>query len=146
MKPIILLLFIVSIVSLSTKQKSLNSSTLVVQIEGLKSQNGTLLLAIYNNKEDFPSNASKAYSKKVLKISNNVVQTELKNVPFGWYAIAVLHDENNNQSMDKNMIGIPKEGYGMSNNAHKSLGIPSWDDAKIRVENERCTARIRLKY
>ena len=45
------------------------------------------------------------------------------------YAIAVYHDENDNDSFDQGFLGIPLEDYAFSNNAAVFLGPPSFDDA-----------------
>ena len=45
------------------------------------------------------------------------------------YAIAAYHDVNNNEALDKNFFGIPKEGYGFSNNARGIFGSPSFEQA-----------------
>jgi uncharacterized protein (DUF2141 family) len=124
----------------------MNTGSLSIQVEGIKNNNGMILLALFNKKDAFPQESNQAYTKRLLKISNQTVQVMLHDLPPGWYAVAVVHDENNNRVMDKNMVGIPKEGYGISNNAHKNLAPPSWEDAKIRIENEQYIARIKLKY
>jgi uncharacterized protein (DUF2141 family) len=143
-KPIyIIILFSVL---LSSSYRLLNGGVLTVQIDGIKNNNGMLLLALYNKKEAFPQESNLAYTKRLLKISNQKAYVQLNDLPPGWYAIAVFHDENNNRAMDKNMVGIPKEGYGISNNAHQKFGPPSWESAKLKVENENYTALIKLKY
>ncbi|MNC95537.1 hypothetical protein D3C83_126870 [compost metagenome] len=65
----------------------------------------------------------------------------------GSYAIAVLHDENENFKMDTSIIGIPKEGYGVSNNVKGRFGPPKFADARFRVtEASSMTIRIELIY
>jgi uncharacterized protein (DUF2141 family) len=67
-------------------------------------------------------------------------------VPRGFAAVTVLHDENMNRKMDKNFIGIPKEGYGTSNNPMKARHNPRWDEAKFSVSRPTQTIQIRLIY
>jgi uncharacterized protein (DUF2141 family) len=47
-----------------------------------------------------------------------------------------MHDSNSNQKLDTNWIGIPKEGYGFSNNAKATLGPPSFDQVKFNLKGE----------
>ena len=68
-------------------------------------------------------------------------------VPFDTYAIAALHDENSNGKMDKNFIGIPREGYAASRDAHLAgIGAPDWEDAIFPHRAERTIQRARMKY
>ena len=52
----------------------------------------------------------------------------IENVPPGEYALMVYHDENNNEQIDKNFIGIPKEPLGFSNR-YEPKGPPSYSRA-----------------
>src|SRR5262249_41067138 len=55
----------------------------------------------------------------------------------GTYAVAVVHDENNNGQVDTNFLGVPTEGYGVSNNRTYALSLPKWDESKIQVREEK---------
>jgi len=44
-------------------------------------------------------------------------------LPLGTYAIAVIHDENNNSRLDT-LAGIPREGFGFSRNPPIRFGAP----------------------
>jgi uncharacterized protein (DUF2141 family) len=65
----------------------------------------------------------------------------------GDYAIALLHDENGNDEMDKSggLIKKPKEDFGFSNNAMGSFGPPSFEKAKFSVKG-RTQISMRMKY
>ncbi|NOS91716.1 MAG: DUF2141 domain-containing protein, partial [Cyclobacteriaceae bacterium] len=55
----------------------------------------------------------------------------IDNLPAGTYGISVMHDANSNEKMDSNFIGMPKEGFGFSNNAKGSFGPPSYEKTKL---------------
>jgi uncharacterized protein (DUF2141 family) len=55
-----------------------------------------------------------------------------------------MHDENSNKDMDQNKIGIPKEGFGFSNNARISLGPPSFDKVKFEIQPGTKDTRISI--
>ncbi|GAB5399784.1 MAG: hypothetical protein Aureis2KO_13690 [Aureisphaera sp.] len=65
------------------------------------------------------------------------------NVTPGTYGITLFHDKNDNKQMDFEPNGMPKEMYGVSNNA-MSYGPPQWSDAKFEVAHEPITLEIRL--
>ena len=58
-------------------------------------------------------------------------------MPLGSYAISTYHDENDNDKLDKNIVGIPKEAYGFSNDATGFMGPPKWEDAKFDLKEDK---------
>jgi len=54
-----------------------------------------------------------------------------ESIPPGVYALSAFHDKNNNGKLDTNLLSIPTEDYGASNNARGTFGPPSFDDAKF---------------
>jgi len=69
-----------------------------------------------------------------------------KDVPIGTYAIAIIHDTNSNGKLDKNFLGIPKEGYAFSNNVFGVLGLPpSFKDASFKLTGNE-TIKIKMEY
>jgi uncharacterized protein (DUF2141 family) len=75
-----------------------------------------------------------------------IAQVTLKNLPRGVYAVSVFHDENMNGRLDKNVLGIPKEGYGASNNPRKSMGPPKFAEAKFQLDQPEKVLEIKLLY
>ena len=74
-------------------------------------------------------------------------QCSFENVAPGTYAISVMHDENGNGKLDKSFIGIPTEGYGVSNNHTHAMSAPTWDESKFTVaRGARLDMAISLKY
>jgi uncharacterized protein (DUF2141 family) len=70
-----------------------------------------------------------------------------RDVPEGTYAVNVFHDENSNERLDKGLFGIPKEGFGFSNDAGRSKKALSFNEAKFDLPPTGCrTVRIVLKY
>ena len=54
-------------------------------------------------------------------------------LPPGRYAAIVIHDEDDNGRLDTNPMGVPGEGYGVSNDARGFLSAPSFEPAAIAV-------------
>jgi uncharacterized protein (DUF2141 family) len=63
----------------------------------------------------------------------------------GTYAVAVHHDANANGKLDTNFLGIPKEGYGVSNDARPKLRAPQFDEAKLTITRDT-TVTVRVVY
>ena len=56
------------------------------------------------------------------------------------------HDENDNQKLDRNEMGIPSEGYGFSNGATAKYGPPQFKAAAVTVGAAAVTVQINLQY
>jgi uncharacterized protein (DUF2141 family) len=118
-----------------------------VVITNLRSNKGHVLVSLFNSSAGFPDNANKALRKVQLSINNNVATTNFSGLPAGNYAIGILHDENDDQKMNTNIFGIPKEGYGFSNNVMGTFGPPSFSRASFNhAANASTQLRIVTKY
>jgi len=70
---------------------------------------------------------------------------EFKNVPAGRYALSVFHDENANQKLDT-FAGIPKEGFGFSQNPVIRFGPPRFDKVSIEFPPGFTRTSVRMQY
>ena len=139
MKKILLTILILftAILSTSAQEETFN---LTINIAGLSSDKGSLLVGVYNTKESF---LKKPFESDIIKIINKKSIITFKNIPKGAYAVSFIHDENDNKKMDTNFIGIPKEDFGCSNNAQGFMGPPKYEDAKFQLtENKTINIKI----
>jgi uncharacterized protein (DUF2141 family) len=118
---------------------------LQVTVKNIKGHKGDILVGLFDNDKDFPRNAMDG---KVTKASGNEVTVVFENVKPGKYAVSVLHDANRNKDLDKNKLGIPKEGFGFSNNAMGAIGPPSFEKAQIDLQPDQkdLDISIDMKY
>jgi uncharacterized protein (DUF2141 family) len=123
-------------------------SSLTIRIVGAKSSKGQIAIAVFNGEAGFPGDKSKAVRTLQTGIDPQtlIAQVTLKNLPRGVYAVAVFHDENMNGRLDRNVLGIPKEGYGASNNPRKSMGPPKFAEAKFQLDQPEKVLEITLLY
>jgi len=119
---------------------------LTVVMKGFESNEGTAMVALHDKPEAFPTKRKLVHSYVIGTITNKTSTVVFKNLPYGTYAVAVFHDENGNGELDTNLLGIPKEGMGSSNDAPASFGPPEWEDAKISLSSEKKTITINLSY
>ena len=108
--------------------------TLTVNVTGLKNNKGKVLVGVYNSEANF---LKKVVVGKLVTIINKKVQIIFENVPVGTYAVSLYHDENENNKLDVNFLGIPKESYGTSNDAKGFMGPPKYNDAKFELKNNK---------
>lgn len=108
---------------------------LAVKVNGLKNDKGTVIINIYSSPEGFPGDRLKSFQSIRVKPKNLEAEAVYAGIPRGTYAIAVMHDENNNGKMDRNAFGIPKEGYCVSNNVRGFLSAPAFNQAKFQLNS-----------
>jgi uncharacterized protein (DUF2141 family) len=104
---------------------------LVVTVTNFSSDKGVCRYCLFNSPDGFPGDPSKAIACSFGSIKNKFSAYVFENVEPGVYAVVAYHDENNNDELDLNFMGIPKEKYAVSNNARSSLGPPKFDAAKF---------------
>jgi uncharacterized protein (DUF2141 family) len=105
---------------------------ITIKIQGLKSNNGSVKVALCNSKENY-YNHKFPFIGLTLPIMNRQAEVTLTDISPGFYAVKVFHDENNNDNLDTNLFGIPVEDYGFSNNSKSIFGIPGWNKAKLLI-------------
>lgn len=122
------------------------TGTIVVAVHGLRSADGQVLFVLFGDPSAFPGDDSRAVRRAKMAISGSVSKVTWEGVPRGTYAIAVVHDENDNGEVDTNFLGIPHEGVGASNNARARFGPFKWKDAKFEHEGALSSQLIRIVY
>ena len=108
---------------------------LSVEVQGVKSATGNINIAIYNKSEGFLM-FEEVY--KVDRIAAKEANTRFKifDLPKGKYAVAIFHDENGNDKLDTNWLGIPKESIAFSNAKLKTFGPPSYKDCAFSLNTD----------
>ncbi len=121
------------------------TGALTVEISGINQAKGLMSTGLFSDEEGFPGKG-KEYMGKEVKVTGKTVVHTFRDVPFGTYAVAVHHDANSNQKMDKNFLGIPKEDYAFSNNVFGVFGLPpSFKDASFKFYGNK-TIKIKITH
>lgn len=103
-------------------------------------------VALYSTPEDFSKNTAGMNARtQVKKAEGNYVDISFIGLPAGKYAIAVFSDSNGNQKLDSNILGMPTEPYGFSNEARNLTSKPSFEQAAFEVGGGVIEQTIQLK-
>ena len=116
---------------------------LTVVVTNIKNDNGQIGAALYASKDSFMNTTFMTQGTPAIEGSVTLV---FEKVPKGEYGISILHDENNNTKMDSNSVGIPKEGFGFSNDAMGTFGPPGWNKVKFDSTGKDQVVTIKLRY
>lgn len=112
-----------------------------VEITGIAEQKGEILVALFNQAEGWLRKGAGA-TRATAQVGK--VRVSFTNLPEGDYAVSVVHDVNSNGKLDANLIGLPTEPFGFSNDAAGNFGPPSFEQAKFRLGMAHQTVSVRL--
>ncbi len=122
-------------------------ATLTVDIKGIKNQKGQICMRIFESKKGFPLGNSSKTQAKCTKITGNSLKEKFTDLKKGTYAVAVVDDQNGDYKLNRDFFGIPKEGFGISNNPRVSIGTgtPKFEQASFSL-TEDTNVDIQMKY
>ncbi|MFY8173353.1 DUF2141 domain-containing protein [Planktothrix agardhii] len=136
----------VSIFSVAVNVQAQTKSKITLTIDGLKNKNGQICASLFTSNKGFPSNGDNAIKSGCVSITEVPVVMSFDNLQPGSYAIAVLHDANNDKMANRNALGIPTEGFGFSKNPTILTGPPKFNDAAVVLAGENTNINIKLMY
>ena len=122
------------------------SNSVKVVVAGLHSNDGNVYCSLFSSADGFPGDSAKAAKKTTSKIENGQASCIFSSVAPGDYAVSVFQDENGNGKLDRNFIGMPKEGVGASNDAAGKFGPPKFDDARFSYKGGSSVLTIHIRY
>lgn len=102
---------------------------LTIEVSPLRNNKGEVLLELSNEKGERTGGYAASIVEKRCIIT-------VENLSSGKYAFRYFHDEDKNKKLDTNFIGIPKEGFGFSNNAKGKFGPPSFKQMIFKVNKD----------
>lgn len=121
-------------------------ASLIIEVEGLENRNGNINLTLFDNEAGFPDDIDKALRKVSKPLKPGRVVIEIRDLEPGTYGFALLHDEDRNNKMNKNMLGIPREGFAFSTNFKPRISGPDFSDVSFRVPSGETRITIRMIY
>ena len=117
-----------------------------IEVTALRSIRGVVRACMTSHPQRFPRCRGDADAYALVVPAGRTVTLEFAGVTPGRYAIALLHDENNNGKADRAFSLMPKEGYGFSRDAPVVMGPPSFEQAAFEVGRAQVRQTIRMRY
>ncbi|NJL22125.1 MAG: DUF2141 domain-containing protein [Leptolyngbyaceae cyanobacterium SM1_3_5] len=123
------------------------TANLTVQIAEIEGQEGNVCLKLFDAAQGFPNDNENAVARTCVSIATTAqpFTYSFPNLPAGSYALAVYHDRNGNEILDRGAFGMPLEGYGFSNNAPAVTGPARFQDAMFLLAGMQ-SIEIQMRY
>jgi uncharacterized protein (DUF2141 family) len=122
------------------------TGTLEIRFNGIRTEEGAMAVGINTSSDGWPKKAQIQLQLPKKNMKDGVFVVQIPELPFGILAISVLDDVNNNVKMDMT-LGIPKEGYGFSNDAPiRFLSAPKYEDCAFEFTKSMQQISIKLEY
>jgi len=125
------------------------AADLTITVDNLRSNQGQVLLCVFSaessDREAFPD-CAKGHPVRHSKaaVADGKVVVRYKGLKDGVYAVAAIHDENGNNELDTNFLGIPTEGIGISTNP-RLMGKPYFGEAQFEIKG-KAAITVSAKY
>lgn len=117
-----------------------------VSVSGLRSDKGVVRACMTRDAERFPRCAGDPAAHRLVMPAGESGTLVFRGVTPGRYAIALLHDENDNGKADRAIGMIPTEGFGFSRDAPVRMAPPRYADAAFLVGDHDLSLAIRMRY
>lgn len=122
---------------------SVHAADLNVTVHDVRAQTGSLRVALVNTASAWDGEAAPVQAQQAHP-SGDTAQFIFHGLPVGNYAVLLTHDENDNGKLDTNVVGMPLEGYGFSNNP-QVMRKPTFDEARFSLPAAGSTIDISLR-
>ena len=123
---------------------SSTAADLTVKVDGIDKPGGTLKVQLMDSAEAWAGKAKPVGAARQVIDSTAAVELSFKNLPAGRYALRLMHDENDNGKLDSNLIGMPTEGYGYSNNPDL-MRAARFEEAAFDLSDDGAAIEIKLR-
>lgn len=119
------------------------AAELTVVLQDVRTQTGLIKVALVDSQAGWDGKAAPVQATGAPP-SGEQATFVFKDLKPGAYAVLITHDENGNGQLDTNMMGMPVEGYGFSNNP-RVMRKPTWDEARFELVGEATHIDVALR-
>ena len=122
-----------------------SAARIIVTIDGLHSTQGNVFVGLYASPRKFLDGNQTDATKRV-RASTAPITVTFDNLPPGTYAVGAYHDENANDHLDTNFLGLPVEGYALSNGVRVVFRKPNFYEAAFTVGAGDKPVALHIRY
>jgi uncharacterized protein (DUF2141 family) len=119
---------------------------LQVTVANVRNDAGQVAVCVFSGPRRFPDCAAGERVATALRPAQPGAMRFDFDLPAAAMAVAVVHDENGNGTLDTSLIGIPREGVGVSNNPAPRRGPPTYAESAFTLTPAGGAVRIEMLY
>lgn len=125
---------------------SSGNGTLYVAIEGVRSDRGSVIVSLFAGPKGFPDDVAASVATVSAAIQGGKAAVTFANLPYGEYAVSVLHDEDGDGQMATGLFGAPREGFGFSGYPDYRFGPPEYAQVRLLLVEPHRETTIGMRY
>jgi uncharacterized protein (DUF2141 family) len=115
---------------------------LVVTVTGAVPEQGQLQMTLFNAPEHWMRDP---FAEATVPVNNDgTAVITVTDLALGQSGVSIVYDQNANGKLDTNILGIPTEPFGFSNNASAPFGPPDWEKSVFTVNDDTRTISVEL--
>jgi uncharacterized protein (DUF2141 family) len=118
-----------------------SAADLIVDVTNVRSSRGHIRLSVC---DEAHFGAEGCPFDGIAEAREGFTRVIVPGVPPGRWAVQGFHDENDNEEFDQNLLGLPQEGFGFSNNP-PLRGKPRYAESAIDVREPKTEISLRLR-
>lgn len=118
------------------------AADLVVKLSGVRKAQGNIVVCLWAAEGKFPDCEAGPVAARVT-VPADAKEARFAGIAPGRYAVSGFHDANSNDRMDTNLVGLPLEAVGLSNNPKAGFGPPRFKASQFDVKGD---AAIALRF
>jgi len=122
-----------------------SAARISVTIQGVHSAQGSVFVGLYATPSKFLNGTQNDAMRRV-PASTGPMTVVFDNLPPGTYAVGAYHDENGNEHLDTNFLGLPEEGYALSNGVRAVTSKPTFQQAAFTVGDQGAAIALHIRY
>lgn len=124
------------------------TGNLEVRLVNLKNTKGQICLSLFSGAKGFPrgGKGSNLKTSRCTAIEKGGSMMTFNTLPYGVYAIAVIHDINSDGRLNQNALGLPTEGFGFSNSPPLRAGPASFSESQFFLSGTKTVQQVRVRY
>jgi uncharacterized protein (DUF2141 family) len=119
---------------------------LKVNMVDFQRDSGQAVVSLFASPAGFPDDVDRSLVTHELPIGEGHASTIFPGLPYGRYALSVLHDENGDGQMESSWLGQPQEGFGFSGRPDHKLGRPEFKDVSFLLVAPLREVTVRMRY
>jgi len=137
-------LLLAAVLSALSFSDSAVTGTIIIEFPNIQPNQGMIEVSLYDKRDAFLVK-DQFIQKRRAKIVNGRAEVVCENIPFGKIAVGSYHDIDNDETYDKNIIGLPVEPYAFSKPPVCNWRKPRFEEVAIDFTHSGQVVKMKFR-